>query len=104
MEKKFENKTIVVDLFGTKYNVKLVSENYSNGGRLAIEGICDDGEPFSTLTVNIGNANLKENEVCIKNWSENEQFADAAKKSGYFKDTGKRIQTGFVEAEIWEVL
>ena len=100
---KFENQKIEVDLYGTKYNVKLRPLKYE-GGRLAIEGLCEDGGLFSVLTVNIPHARLNKNEVCIKNWSENEQFAESARKSGFFKDTGKRIATGFVEAEIWEVL
>jgi hypothetical protein len=81
--------------------------NYQNNGRFAIVGELDNGaytEKFGVLSVNISSANLDDNEIIIKNWSENEQFAHAALISGYFRDTGRRITTGFVEAPVWLIL
>ena len=74
--------------------------HYGNG-RTAIQYMASENEVMSVLTVNLPNAELKEDEFAIKNWSENEQTAKAAMKSGVFEDTGEKIRTGFVEAPIW---
>jgi len=102
---KFENQIIKVPIGKTIYNVKLIAEKYQNG-RLAIIGICDNGEEFSVLTVNLPDCSgvLEVNQAYIKDWSENEQFAQAALQSGFFKDTGFTVKTGFANAKIWEVL
>ena len=101
----FENQIIKVPIGNTIHNIKLIAEKYQNG-RLAIIGICDDGEEFSVLTTNLPDHSrmLKENEIFIKNWSENEQFANAAFYSGFFEDTKCTAHTGFVDAPIWKVL
>lgn len=62
------------------------------------------GEPYGKLTVNLSDIKLKDTEICVKGWAENEKLIEAARATGYFKDTGRRIKTGFVEAEVWEVI
>lgn len=74
---------------------------YGNN-RIAIQYITPSGEPMSVLTVNLPDAELKDDEFAIKNWSENERTAKAAIESGIYEDTGKRISTGFVEAPVWK--
>jgi hypothetical protein len=104
---QFEGKTIDVDLFGTIFKVILKAETYETNGRIAIEGytIEDDlFEPFSTLTTNLPMAYLDDDEICVKDWSENEQFAKACLESGYFLETGRTIPTGFVNAPVWKLL
>jgi hypothetical protein len=56
------------------------------------------------LTVNIPEADLEPGEILVKTWSENESLAAAALASGHFRDTGKRVKTGWCEAEVWEVI
>lgn len=63
----------------------------------------DDGEPVSTCTVNIDEF-LSSKEVVIKNYSENEGMLDFLIKEGIVKDTGKRVQLGYVEAPIVTLL
>ena len=90
---------------------KIVSEKYSGHlvikqyyeGRIAIQAVCDDGTPLAVLTVNIPDEKIKRNEIIVKAWSENERIAQDMLKTGWFKDTGRRIPTGFVEAQVWEV-
>lgn len=106
---QFENKVIEIDLFGTKYSVKLIKESYIEGN-VAIQGVIldkDTNEPvelFGTLSVNMPGYVLQEDEICIKSYSENVGFANAARKSGFFTDTAKRISSGFVEIEIWRMI
>ena len=78
-------------------------------GRLAIqlvsadscEGILSAGEPVGMLTVNIPSAELEDGEFLVKTWSENEDLAGGALASGRFVDTGRRVPTGHVEAQVW---
>lgn len=62
-----------------------------------------DGSPIATLTVCIPGIKLNENEVLVKTWGENEGLAVKALTELGFQDTGKRVSTGFVQAEIWEL-
>jgi len=53
-------------------SLTLEQHHYSNG-RLAIRAIdCDTGEPIATLTVNVPEIELAEDEVLIKDYAENE--------------------------------
>jgi len=62
----------------------------------------DDGLTLGVLSVNPPQGVvLKEGEVCIKTWSENEPLVAPMLASGLFKDTGKRLDMGYVEAQIW---
>lgn len=107
----FEGKKIIVTMNNTSFRVLLEKRKYQNGG-IAINGICvggeDDGDPFGTLSVNLPESRNMitdiTKEVFIKVWSENEAFAEAARNSGFFVDTGKLARTGFVAAEVWELL
>lgn len=59
------------------------------------------GEAIATLTVNIPEVPLEEGEFIVKTWSENERIAADCLASGLFVDTGKRVRTGWVMAQIW---
>uniref|UniRef100_A0A6M3IK18 Uncharacterized protein n=1 Tax=viral metagenome TaxID=1070528 RepID=A0A6M3IK18_9ZZZZ len=82
----------------------LEETKYMNGAK-AIKIISEDCEPFATLTVNIPEVihELEEDEILVKTWSENEEIANELRNSELFTDTGKRVSTGFVQAEIWKV-
>jgi hypothetical protein len=104
IKKKLDGKLLRVNLFGTACDTVFDVQSYHNG-RPALQLIdAADGGPFGVLTCNLPDIPLEDGEVIIKNWSENEDIAKAALASGYFKDTGKRVATGFVEAQIWRVL
>jgi hypothetical protein len=93
-----EGKTFTID--GER--VTLECAKYDNG-RLAIRAMAEDGIPYAVLTVNLPDADLEPGEFFVKTWSENEGIAAAAISSGLFKDTGKRVATGWVEAQIWRI-
>lgn len=102
-----EGKKIVVDLGSigsAKYTCSFGVHQYNNG-RYALELTdIDSGEPFGMLTTNLPHVDLMDNEIIVKTWSENAPLAKAALASGLFENTGVLVPTGFVEAEIWEVL
>jgi hypothetical protein len=90
----------------TYHGEKLVvraDRHYSNG-RVAVEVFGADGEPFAVLSVNLPNVEApKKDHFYVKTWSENEILRAPALASGLFEDTGERIPTGWVEAEVWKV-
>jgi len=94
-------KNITFQLFGEK--VHFETSHYLQGDRITILIKNDDGEPFATLTVNIPESVLAENEVIIKNWSENKAVARVAYATGVFEDTGRTVSTGHVSAPIWKI-
>lgn len=88
----------------TKYgNAEIVKTHYYDGNK-AIQLIDEeDGSPIATLTVNLPEYSsvLLEEEFFVKGWGENYQIIEDCRESGYFIDTGKRVKTGFVTAEVW---
>lgn len=77
---------------------------YANG-RLAIRlTIEETGEPMATATVNVPDCTLDEDEVLIKDWSENEGMVDALVKAGIVVDTGVTWPCGFTHANVCRVV
>ena len=77
-----------------------------NNGRKAIEA--KDAmslENFGMITVNIPEAELAEDEVCIKVWSDNSYWVPQilAQLKDKFIPTGREVRTGFVSAPIYRV-
>lgn len=83
------------------HTLTLELDRYSLNDRLAISLFDDEGEPCTTLTCNLPDENLEEGEFFIKTWFPNEEITVAALESGLFVDTGKRVETGFVQAPVW---
>lgn len=84
---------------------------YGAGGRLAIKLLSDEenadkgvayGEPIAVATVNIPEIPLKDNELIIKNYSENEGMLEVLKNSGFITDAKREISTGFVTVHVVE--
>lgn len=97
--------------FDTSFNVTLGKEVFSiilaiggcyMDGSYAIRAICDDGSLFGVLTVCVPGSNLNPGEVLVKTWSENEPWAHIALSHGDLVDTGRRVKTGYVEAQVWK--
>jgi hypothetical protein len=61
----------------------------------------DEEDEWATITTNIVGLALESGEFPVKTWSENEILREPLLASGLFVDTGKRVSTGFVEAELW---
>lgn len=100
-----EGKTFEIRAYGKSYKVVISVDHYRLTKAAAIQlNMVEDGEPWCTLTCNIPGTVLADNEILVKTWSENEETAKCALASGLFRDTRKRVSTGFVQAQIWEVL
>ena len=82
----------------------LNTNNYGND-RLAIEAICkDEGDRYGVLTVNIPEAPIADDEIFVKDWSENVWVNQVLEQCpDLFEDTGRRQATGFTSAAVWKV-
>lgn len=64
------------------------------------------GEHISTLSICsvdfLMPKTLEKGEFIAKTYSENEQIAKDAMESGLFEETGKFVQTGWVQSPIWK--
>lgn len=74
---------------------------YSNNDRLTVQ-IFDEEGPCTMLSCNLPEHDLAEGEFFVKDWSENEEIAVAAYRSGHFVNTGKRSPDGLA-AMIWKM-
>lgn len=94
---------IKITFLGKPVNLELVDHTYTNGRR-AIEAVCDEGA-FGMLTVNLPEADLADDEVCIKVWSENSYWVPQvlAQLKDKFVPTGREIPTGFVRAPVYKI-
>lgn len=88
-----------IEAYGEK--LRLLAGKYRNG-RVAIRMESGQGEPYGVLTVNLPEVPLGDHEILVKTYAENEPFRAPALACGLFKDTGRRVGTGFVEAEVWQ--
>lgn len=77
--------------------VELVFGHYADGSP-AIQGISLHGEPIFTATVALDEI-PPDNHVFLKGWSENEGVPESLAKAGIIELTGRKIPTGFCEAE-----
>lgn len=100
---ELKNKTVTVFAFDEVYEATIHLSKYGHGGRPRIDLILDDGEPLATLTVNVPEATVQEDEIIVKTWAENEGTAKSVMRTGWFEDTGRRVPTGHVEAEVWRL-
>jgi len=78
------------------YSVTVKLSKYANG-RTSIQ-ILDaiDGQPYATASVNIDHVLLADNEVLIKDYSENEGMLDFLIKNNIVTPTPNGVQSGFV--------
>lgn len=90
---EFQGEQVIIDL----------SQKYLNG-RTAIQLISvEDYSPYCDVTVNV-DVPLEENEVAIKDYSENEGMLDFLIANKVVEDTGKRIESGWVKIPICKLI
>ena len=96
---------ITIDFLGTPTTLTLVEHRYTDNDRLAIQAVCEDGEPFGMITVNLPEAVLADDEICVKVWSENSMWVPQllAQLKDKFVPTGREVRTGFVSAPVYRV-
>lgn len=86
-------------------DLKVVRDRYRDGGRtaLVLYEIPDDPEqdpPAAIATVNVPDYHLGQDEVLIKDWSENEGMMEALEAAGIVEDTGRQVVCGYTGAKV----
>ena len=64
-------------------------------------------EPFVEVTTNLEGAEkyLGADEILVKTWSENERLVKSFLASGFFEDTGRRIEVSqWCKASVWRIV
>lgn len=83
-------------------DLKIVVSKYLIDDQTAVALRTPDGIPYATLSVNVEDAPVLDNEFVVKTYSENEGLAEIY--AHHFEDTGKRVSFGFVkDAPIWRL-
>lgn len=98
------NKEILMQVTFSKYKCELEFRKYHNGRVMIQLNDAQDGEPVAAATVNLAESQIEDDEVIIKDWSENEGMLKCLEEAGVVKFTGHRIATGFVKAHVCKLL
>lgn len=89
-----------IELLGTTYNVFVKQGKYVSNDSLALSVWDignDDPEPFGMLTVNINNILVPEGFACVKNYSENAEWAEKLALQIGGKKTSLTASSGYVD-------
>tara|TARA_Y100000310_G_scaffold277750_1_gene295740 strand:- start:955 stop:1278 length:324 start_codon:yes stop_codon:yes gene_type:complete len=99
----WSNLDVTVNNGTHEYRLLCEGYYYNSDGNPCINAYRDDEHgPWGTLTVNVAGWTAKdENEILVKTWSENESWTSDILLHGPFEDTGRRVPTGFVQAQVW---
>lgn len=93
--------TFPIQAYGEKHNLTLSFDRYSDNDRLAITAF-SEGQQYARITVNVPHYNVPEGHILVKTWSENFWVPQLLKvENTPFQDTGIRVKTGHVEAQLW---
>lgn len=77
------------------YNCVVLFERYRNNNRICLSLVDeDDGEPVATATTNLPDISLDEDEVIIKNYSENEGILRALIDAKVVKSPERFVDAG----------
>ena len=89
-------KVFSLTAFGHKRSITVKVDRYLNN-RIALQlNDAIDGQPYAVATVNMPEVLLADNEVLIKDYSENEGMMDFLTKYNIVTPTQNGIQSGFV--------
>lgn len=72
----------------------LNKQHYASNGNLAVEVLCTNGEPWSTLTVNLGGP-LPADMAFIDSNNNSAELIEACEKAGYIKPSPIVENSGF---------
>jgi len=86
---------------GFRVNIKL-GRYY--GGNLAVQLEEEDGQPFATASINVKELDLAGGEFVCKDYSENEGMLNFLLSNGIAEDTGRKVNTGYVNSSILKLI
>ena len=74
-----------------------IYKHYYMDGNTCLLAFLKNGEQFGVITLNVPEIELEEDEVVVKNYSENRLWIQYIFDSDVIIDTGKRISLGYIE-------
>lgn len=88
-----------------KWNCEVVESKYMVNNRIALE-LLETGteERIATATTNLVDEHVEENEVVIKNYSENEGIYEVLLKAGIIGPVKRKVTSGFVDCLVCDYL
>lgn len=87
-----------------EYSVNISKRRYPNG-RTSLQIIdAEDGCPVMTATTNVPEIELAENEIIIKNYSENEGVLEFLQENGIVGKVKREVGIGFVSVPVVDLL
>lgn len=93
--------TKIFESMGEK--LKVIPQLYLNK-RIAIQLVCEDGEPFASFTTNLQDAELADDEITIPVWNMPQELVNDALATGMFEATQRTEPAGRVEAPVWRIV
>jgi len=98
-----------IKAFNENVEIELKTDLYHQSKRLCIIAyVVEDNqliESWGKVTVNVPEIPLEENEIIVKVHSENEWVLQLLNLlPDVFRDTQKRIASGFVELQVWKLM
>jgi hypothetical protein len=90
--------SMTYNLLGNDYQVNVSKAEYKNGGTAIQLTDAEDGMPFATATIWV--EGLDENEVAIKNYSENTGMLTFLVTNGIVEPPHRQIDNGFINIPV----
>lgn len=89
---------------GNETTVELEQGAYGNGRIAIVANDTADGDRYGSLTVNLPEAKLGDDEILVKTWSENSHWVPQVLNQlpKVFQDTGRRVIAGYTTASVWK--
>lgn len=81
---------------GSTYEVFISMSKYTNGRKALMLVDASDGCPYATATVNLPDVLLEDNEILVKDYSENEGILNFLTENNIVVPTDKGVQSGHV--------
>ena len=93
-----------MDVTFKKWKCRANGKYYANGRKAIFLDDIEDGSPVAVATVNIPEKHLEDNQVCIKDYSNNIGMALALIQAGIIKDNIlNMVPCGYVEVSVYEL-
>lgn len=82
--------------WGTTEKVYLKRSSYQIDGTLAIQMLCEDGEPYTVVTIHVDEEPVGKEYAFVKSYSENAGIGEFLIENEIAKPTGRMASSGYV--------
>jgi hypothetical protein len=87
-----------------RWDCHVIKRQYGNGRTALVLEDSYDGEPIATCTINLPDEDLADNEVIIKDYSENQGMLDTLISAGIISHPKRHVQSGYIVAPVCDLL